>query len=198
LENDYPLNFIFNIISSRIKSLINDKIVKHKNNDVENCSDKKNWFTIPFIKTFSGQFKSITNGAVSRISFFSMSKLNSFIKIYKDPLPKLSNMNVVYKISCENCDASYVGQTCRQLKTRISEHKNISRNISIHSVITEHRLQFKHDLDWEGVEILDVERNFNKRLISKMINIKSQKNGINLQTEIEVLDRVYFFYFNTA
>jgi len=74
-----------------------------------------------------------------------------------------------------------MGQTCRQLKTRISEHNShISRNTSTHSVITECKLQFKHDFDWEGVEILDVERNFSKRLISEMINIKSQKNGINL------------------
>jgi len=62
----------------------------------------------------------------------------------------------------------------------------------------EGRLQFKHDFDWEGVEILDVERNFNKHLISEMINIKSQKNGINLQTDIEALDPAYFSYFNTA
>jgi len=92
-------------------------------------------------------------------------------------------MNMVSKISYKNCDASYVGQTCKQLKTRISEHKDyISRNISTHFVITE---QFNHDFDWEGVEILDVERNFNKRLISKMINIKYQENGINLQLTLK-------------
>jgi len=108
-------------------------------------------------------------------------------------------MNVVYKISCKNCDASYVGQTCRQLKMRIYEYKNyISRNTSTHSVITEHRLQFKHDFDWEEDEILNMKRNFNKRLISEMINIKFQKNGINLQIDIEALDRAYFSYFNTA
>jgi len=196
LEYDYPLDLIFNTISLRIKSLVNDKIVRYKNNN-ENCSDKKIWFTVPFIKTISEKFKSITNGA--GLSFFSMNKHNSLIKVHKDFLPKASNMNVVYKISCKNCDALYVGQTCTQLKTRISEHKShISRNTSTHSVIMEHRLQFKHDFDWEGVEILDVERNFSKRLISEMINIKSQKNGINLQTDIEALDRAYFSYFNTT
>jgi len=192
------LDFIFNTISSRIKNLVNDKIVKYKNNN-ENCSDKKIWFTVAFIKTISEKFKSITNGAVSRLSFFSTNKLNSLIKVHKGPLRKPSNMNVVYKISCKTCDASYMGQTCRQLKTRISEHKNhVSRNTSTHSVITEHRLQFKHDFDWEGVEILDVERNFSKHLILEMIKIKSQKNGINLQIDIEAFDRAYFSYFNTA
>jgi len=98
----------------------------------------------------------------------------------------------------EKAGTPRMGQTCRQ-KKRISEHKNpILRNTSTHSVITEHRLQFNHDFDWEDVEILDVERNFNKRLISEMINIKCQKNGINLQSDIEALDYVYFSYFNTA
>jgi len=192
LENDYPLSFIFNMISSRIKVLINDKIIKQKINTAENGSNRKIWFTIPFIKSITERFKSITNGAVSRLSYFSMNKCgfikhSGFIKVQKDLLPKLSKMNVVYKISCKNCEASYVGQTCRQLKTRISEHKNhILRNMSTHSV-TEHRLQFNHDFDWEDVEILDMERNFNKRLISEMINIKCQKNGINLKTDIEIV-----------
>jgi len=79
-----------------------------------------------------------------------MNKLSEIIKAQKDPLPKLSNMNVVYKISCKICDAFYMEQTCRQLKTRISEYKNhILKNTSTHSVITEHRLQFNHDFDWE-------------------------------------------------
>jgi len=92
-----------------------------------------------------------------------------------------------------------VGQTGRQLKTRISEHKNhISRNTTTHSVITEHRLQFNHEFDRDGVEILDVERNYNKRLISEIINIKCQKKGINLQTDIEALDRAYYSYFSNA
>jgi len=106
-------------------------------------------------------------------------------------------MNVVYKIKCCDCDASYVGQTGRQMKTRISEHKNhINRNTPAHSVITDHRLHRGHNFDWGGVEVLDVERNYNKRLVSEMINIKCQKNGLNLQTDIESLDHAYFACFN--
>jgi len=47
LENDYPLNFSFNTISSKIKGLVNDKIAKYKNNKVENCSNKKIWVLSP-------------------------------------------------------------------------------------------------------------------------------------------------------
>jgi len=79
----------------------------------------------------------------------------------------------MYKLCCKNCDASYVGQMLRQLKTRILEHHyHISRNTIIQPVITEHRLQFNHDFDWEDIKILDSERLLGKRLVSEMMFIK--------------------------
>ena len=71
-------------------------------------------------------------------------------------------------------DASYVGQTGRQLKTRIAEHrKHINWNTTIRSVITEHKMQTPHDFHWDNIKVLDKEPCYNKRLISE-INIKNQ------------------------
>jgi hypothetical protein len=92
-----------------------------------------------------------------------------------------------------DCDASYVGQTKRQLGTRIKEHKNnFKLDPSKYSVITEHILEFDHTFDWSNVRILDSESNYRKRLISEMIHIKEQKNGINLMKDTELLDGAYF------
>jgi len=90
-------------------------------------------------------------------------------------MPPFSHSNVVYKLRCAQCDASYVRQTRRLLKTRIDEHRShIRRNMNQSSVITEHRLEFSHDFDWDDVEILDEEIYYNKRIISEMIHIKKQ------------------------
>jgi len=71
-------------------------------------------------------------------------------------------MNVVYKLNCRDCNASYVGQIGRLLKSRIAEHKNyINRNTMAHSVITDHRIGFSYEFDWENVEVLDKERYLN-------------------------------------
>ncbi|XP_018366339.1 PREDICTED: uncharacterized protein LOC108763331 [Trachymyrmex cornetzi] len=95
-------------------------------------------------------------------------------------------------INCCDYDASYVGQTGRKLKTRISEHKkHINSTTSSKSVITDHRLQCEHDFDWENIEVLDTEGFYNKRLVSEMIHIKRQKNGLNLQNDTVALNQVY-------
>ena len=51
------------------------------------------------------------------------------------------------------------------------------------SVISEHRLEFDHEFDWNNTKILDNERFFDKKLMSEMLNIKMQENGLKSDTE---------------
>jgi len=39
-------------------------------------------------------------------------------------------------------------------------------------------------INWNNLEILDKEKYYYRRLISEMINIKSQKNALNMQSEL--------------
>ena len=67
---------------------------------------------------------------------------------YKDRINKTHIQNVIYKISCNDCDALYVGQTKRQLTTRLKKHKsNIRYDPSKHIVITQHTLENNHNFD---------------------------------------------------
>jgi len=123
--------------------------------------------------------------------------LDNIIRVQKDRTEHTMKNNIVYKINCSNCTASYVGQTKRQMKTRIREHcNNIKLDESKHSVISEHILNFKHKFDWDNVKVLDREPNWYKRLISEMLHIKEQKNGINLQKDTELLNESYFGLLN--
>jgi len=90
-----------------------------------------------------------------------------FVKAHKEKTEFNANNNVVYKICCKDCDASYVGQIKRQLKMRLKELVNNTKmDPSRHSVISEHIYQFNHSFDWDNTKILDFETNYNKRLIS--------------------------------
>ena len=88
---------------------------------------------------------SFINKSAFITGFRCLNRLNPFVKVHKDKLDKFSTQNVVYKINCNNCKVSYVGQTKRQLKTCIKEHKsNINSDSLRHTVITEHILNSNH------------------------------------------------------
>jgi len=126
------------------------------------------------------------------MAYFSLHKLGRIIKAQKDTLQTVSNKNVVYRLNCKSCDVTYVGQTKRKLNTRTLEHKkDINKKTNNHSVITNHRMEFNHDFEWENPIILDKETHYYRRLISEMIFIKLQNNSLNLQTDTEVLEHVY-------
>jgi len=69
---------------------------------------------------------------------------------------------------------------------------NNIKSTSTLSVVSEHRLNNNHEFDWNNTEILDSEPHYHKRLISEMMHIKQQKNGINLNNDTELLDDAYF------
>jgi len=195
MGNGYPLDFIIDTISIRLKKLLNEKT--RKQNETLNEDGYKGWFLIPFIPKLNGKFKNIANTLKSKLAFFSLHKLGRIIRAQKDTLPLGFNKNVVYKLNCKDCDASYIGQTKRRLNTRVMEHKkDISKKTVKHSVITEHRLQFNHDFDWDNPTILDKEKRYYRRLISEMINIKTHSNTINLQSDTELLQHAYCEIFN--
>jgi len=108
-----------------------------------------------------------------------------------------------YKLRCEaiyvgqNCGATYVGQTKRQLKTRLKEHtNNLKQDQSKYSVISEHIIEYNHSFDWDNTKIIDRKSNFYKRTVSEMIHIKEQKVGLNLNSDSKLLDDSYFDILN--
>ena len=46
----------------------------------------------------------------------------------KDREEPNNRQGAVYKIKCSNCQASYIGETGRNLNTRLTEHKRTTRN----------------------------------------------------------------------
>ena len=74
----------------------------------------------------------------------------------KDPVGKDKVVGPVYKISCEDCKATHVGETERSLKARFGEHRRPSSTtleVSRHI----HSDNPNHNIKLENTEILSVE-----------------------------------------
>ena len=54
---------------------------------------------------------------------------------------------VLYKIKCCDCQANFIGETCRNLSSRLADHKRATRKGDVNNHITEHHLQKKHQID---------------------------------------------------
>jgi len=194
LDNGYPLELIFNKINTRLKKIFTfsgNPLVNTTNNN-NNSKEVRNVVVLPYVNPISKFITTNIDKTKAIIGFRCLNKLSQFIKVHKDKDPLLSKNNVVYKIFCKDCEASYVGQTKRQLKTRLKEHKNnIKLDQSRHSVISQHITECNHSFDWEGIKIMDRETKFHKRIVSEMIHIKEQKIGLNLNSDTELLDLSY-------
>lgn len=117
-------------------------------------------------------------------------KLNYIIKLGKDRLDKWDETNVVYEIHCNDCDATYVGQTKRNLKKRIDEHKKTPSDklLPIPSHVKNNNT---HSFSFENVKILDKEKNRYKRLVSESFLINMNRNNINRQEDFQFISKQY-------
>jgi len=84
----------------------------------------------------------------------------------------------------------HVGQTKRQIATRVREHRvDINKKSGTPSVITSHRLESNHEMQRDKILISEVSHK--KRLISEMIHIKRQQLPLNKQSNTDMLSNTY-------
>ena len=67
-------------------------------------------------------------------------------------------------IKCCDCQASYIGETGRNLSTRLNEHKRATKNGDVNNHIAEHHLKTKHQIDWDSVTCITYSTDYYQRL----------------------------------
>ena len=86
--------------------------------------------------------------------------------------------SVVYKINCRDCDASYVGEMRRRLKTHMLEHSRaVKMNFST-SALAQHVWEHDH-INWTSMCVLRVESHYQSRLCREAIYIHRQPSSLN-------------------
>ena len=103
----------------------------------------------------------------------------------KDKVDKLEQAGVVYKISCNDCPASYVGETERRLQTRVSEHRRTSSPVGHHAAYNDHRI------DATSVSILHKESDWYRRGVAEAIHVFTETLDLNRGRERHTLPKIY-------
>jgi len=100
----YPLKLIIEKINHRIKYIVK----KNQSHKIERNTNEsqRNLIVLPYIKNISEKINLSIDKSKYLIGYRILSKLTAFIKRHKDRNKFELNNNVVYKISCNNCNAS--------------------------------------------------------------------------------------------
>ena len=119
-----------------------------------------------------------------RFVFVNNFTIGSFFK-YKEKLPDLLCSNIVYTYVCPDCNARYIGSTCRNLKIRMSEHKGVSfRTNSVivnpgASMIRNHAREFDHAIKEHNFKIMHMSRNRQDLRIAESLFIHKYNPNLN-------------------
>ena len=72
---------------------------------------------------------------------------------------------IVYEVPCGECSKVYIGETGRNLKERMMEHKYAAKKKNMNNGIVVHVWQQKHDIDWDSARVMHCEQYLWKRKV---------------------------------
>ena len=77
----------------------------------------------------------------------------------KDRVATEDKNNNVYEIDCSNCEAVYLGESKRSLKSRSDEQKRSVRSCDCDkNKIAKHCWEADHNFNWDQKKVIDRER----------------------------------------
>ena len=97
----------------------------------------------------------------------------------KDRITTLKDSCAVYELGCNSCPKVYIGETGRNVQTRMEEHrKDITKKKDV-SLVYQHHKETKHSFDFDNVKILHKSTNFRTRRILESYYTHAETNSIN-------------------
>ena len=136
--------------------------------------------TVPFIKGTSETIARILQPHDIRVAHKPITTLRQLLTNVKDKVEPKNRQGAVYKIKCCDCPATYVGETGRNLNTRLTEHRRATKNGDNKTNIAEHHLQTDHRIDWDSAECISFSTEYYQRLTleSWFTNLEPTANNI--------------------
>ena len=151
---------------------------KQLNKHIQNNQPRaRHSVTLPYVQGVSETINRLFLTHGIRSHFKPQNLLRHHLVHPKDKTHDLDACGLIYYIECQNCEATYVGETERPLKIRLSEHKrptNTSSKVQLH--LKENK---KHSVNWEKIKILDREQDYYDRGIKEAIHIQRHPSSLN-------------------
>nr|VZI32229.1 unnamed protein product [Spirometra erinaceieuropaei] len=138
--NGYPGNFVNRCI--------------RKMDERPNRGNTKVWRALPYVKNVSEAVGRLLAPLGVGVAHWPEATIRRQLMKPKDPLPRQETSGVVYRIWCSCGQSNYVGETGRQLRTRMAEHAAAVRRNDASSQVAAHSTGCGHTFKFDEAEIL--------------------------------------------
>ena len=158
--------------------------------------EPKTTVVLPYTRHLLEGIRHILSRLNIRTCFKPLRTLRNVLVHPKDRVQMLRQKGVVYRIQCQDCGSSYIGQTGRTLEHRVKEHKLAYTHAeSLNSAVAEHSLDFMHAhsivpshyavIDWDGAEVIALcDRSQHQLCLMESWNIRRLNSTMNLETQV--------------
>ncbi|XP_044754449.1 uncharacterized protein LOC123313571 [Coccinella septempunctata] len=188
-DNGYPNRLLQNLLNTDHYPIIREE--REEENQDPEASIK--FGSLPYIRELTPELLKLLRPHVNmKIGKYNMVTNRQFFKTSQDKIDKNKRKNIVYKINCRHCPLTYIGQTSQSLGRRMTLHRSDSRLRPERCALARHVNSTDHQMDYESVEILDQESNYNKRIFLEMCYIK-ENNAMNDRSDTNNLSSIYSF-----
>lgn len=178
LNNDYPPSFLKKLIFSTSTPVETKK------------SEEIKYVKLQYIRRVTPLIDKLFRPFNMVIANYNKYTIGSIFSKVKDRTNNELLSDVVYSISCTQCNKSYVGQTSQRLKNRISQHKSDIRVKPKACALSQHVIDLGHTFDFSNTLVLAHENNYKKRLFLEMFYI-NKMDTINFKKDTSGLSSIY-------
>ncbi|XP_058449052.1 uncharacterized protein LOC131429013 [Malaya genurostris] len=211
--NNYPTSLI-NRLMTRNNSPNNIKRITDtpsSNGSSINNNIDFTYRSLPHIPSLSTTIASILKADYPQVKI-TQKPIKTIARILpstKYPIDPMLRSNVIYSISCEDCNMCYIGMTRNQLKTRLYGHNsNINQyhklrdagknsndeqmnNLGEKTALIQHMIQHNHTFNTAQAKIIDRTYRSSSLPILEMCHITNTTNTINHRTDVDGLNTIY-------
>ena len=150
------------------------------NTSQDTPSEEPKVLCLPYVRRLSEKIEKVCAPLGIKAVFKPSNTLRQSPVHVKNRLPEEKKRSVVYQVPCKGCDQVYIGETKRNLKIRLAEHRQAVRRGDDKNGIVVHVQKCNHSIDWEGARVEQVMTNYWKRRTTEAILIRQQSPTKNL------------------
>ena len=111
--------------------------------------------------------------------YYKMFTLRRSLANVKDTNEPEDRPGAVYDIKCSNCQATYIGETGRNLTTRLNEHKWATKKGGLDNNIAEHHSKTSDTIYWDSVTCLTYSTDYHQRIALESWFTDSEQTALN-------------------